>query len=76
MFKPLTVPELAEFLDVSESWVAHRCAGRKIPFTKVGRQIRFTEEHIAQILAAGEEPVLRQENPVVHIRARPRRAAA
>jgi excisionase family DNA binding protein len=53
--QPLTVAELAALLRVSESWIQKRCAARAIPHTRVARQIRFTAEHVAQILAAGEE---------------------
>lgn len=70
MDKPLTVAELAEFLGVSQSWIHHQCAARAIPFSKVARQIRFTQDHVKQILAASEQPVVRAYGAVVPIRSR------
>lgn len=79
MFKPLDVPGLAEFLGISESWIRKQAAARLIPHSRVARQIRFTEEHVQQILAAGEEPIT--VAPVVGMRSRrqarvPRQRAA
>lgn len=74
LVKPLTVAELAEHLGISESWIRHRCAARAIPFTKVARQIRFTQAHVEQIVAAGEQPVVRSVAAVVSIRSRRRSA--
>lgn len=68
--KPLTVAGLAELLDVSESWVQKKCAARAIPFTKIARQIRFTEDHVRQILAAGEQTPITTSVSVVQIRSR------
>lgn len=75
MFKPLDIPELAEFLGISESWIRKQAAARLIPHSRVARQIRFTEEHVQQILAAGEEP-LTVAPSVAGIRSRRRRTAA
>lgn len=66
--KPLTVPELAEHLHLSVSWVQKQCAARTIPHTRVGRQIRFTAEHVEQILAAGEQPVARANVAPIRVR--------
>lgn len=68
--KPLTVAGLAELLDVSVSWVQKQCAARAIPFTKVARQIRFTDDHVRQILAAGEQVPTGAPSRVVPIRTR------
>lgn len=69
--KPLTVTELAEHLGVSEDWVYKAARRREIPFTRVARQLRFTAEHVQQILAAGERQPITA--PVVAFRA-PHRA--
>ena len=50
----LTIPEVAEALQVSESWLEHAVAKRQVPFTKIGRQVRFTAKHIDQMIEAGE----------------------
>lgn len=68
--KPLTVAELAALLGMSESWVEKQCAARAIPFTKVGRQNRFTEAHVAAILAAGEQTPINAPATVLRLRAR------
>lgn len=74
MDKPLDIPGLAEFLGVSESWIYKRAAARLIPHSRVAGQIRFTEEHVQQILASGEQPLTAA--PAVGIRSRRRRLAA
>lgn len=64
MDKPLDIPSLAAYLDVSDDWVKTRVKRREIPFTRLpdgkgdGKLVRFTPAHVAQILAAGEQPAL------------------
>lgn len=70
MDQPLDVAGLAAFLGVSESWVSKQCAARLIPHTRVARQIRFTEEHVRQILADGEQPLASAPAGVIQIRTR------
>ncbi len=53
----LSVPELAEFLGVSPAWVRKQILGRAIPFTKLGRNVRFTPAQVRQILDQGAIPV-------------------
>lgn len=71
--KPLTVPELAAHLGVSEDWVYKAARRREIPFTRVARQLRFTADHVKQILAAGEHQP--RPAPVISL-ARTRRRTA
>jgi excisionase family DNA binding protein len=52
----LTVAETASALNMSEAWVRKGILERRIPYTKLGRSIRFTHEQVAQIIAAGEQP--------------------
>lgn len=33
-------------------------AERKVPHTRIGKHVRFSEDHIAAIIAAGEQPVI------------------
>jgi hypothetical protein len=55
MTQPLwTMQDLAAYLGKSLSWVRGEVAARRIPFTKIGKSPRFTPEHVATILAAGE----------------------
>ena len=50
--------ELARFLGVSVAWVRKGVANRTLPYTNVGRLVRFTPEQVAQILASGDRPAL------------------
>lgn len=66
--QPLTADELAALLRVSVPWIYRECRAGRMPHTRVARQIRFTEDHVRQILAAGEPtPVV---TPITRIRAR------
>lgn len=51
-----TIPEAAERLAVKESWLRDRVTARLVPHARLGRHVRFTDEHLAQIVAAAEEP--------------------
>jgi excisionase family DNA binding protein len=42
------VDELAEYLHVSPYWVRRQVKERRIPFTKVGRHLRFDLDLIAE----------------------------
>jgi excisionase family DNA binding protein len=41
-------------LDISESTLRHLVAARRVPFTKIGRQVKFSEEHLEEIVRIGE----------------------
>lgn len=64
MDRPLNEKELADYLGVSHEWVRLRVKRREIPFTRLpdgkgdGKLVRFTATHVADILAAGEQPAL------------------
>lgn len=50
--------EAADWLGVSWETLRKKVAARQVPFTKVfGTQVRFTQEHLDAIVAAGEQPV-------------------
>lgn len=57
MDKLLDIDGLAEYLGVPRTWVRDQVTARAIPFTRIGRHTRFTQEHIDQIIAAGEQKV-------------------
>lgn len=63
MDKLLDVPGLAELFGKSVAWVYGEVQGRRISHIRVGRQIRFTAEHVAEYLARGECPAI--TTPVV-----------
>ncbi|MFJ2893877.1 helix-turn-helix domain-containing protein [Streptomyces sp. NPDC087218] len=52
----LYVPEeVAAVLGCSAWWVKDRARRRLIPFTRVGRAYRFSDEHLAEIIRMHEE---------------------
>lgn len=53
----MDIDGLAARLGVTRSWVRNAVSARRIPHTRVGRHVRFSEEHFAAIVAAGETPV-------------------
>ena len=69
----LTLPEAAAILKVPESWLRRRVAGRTIPFTRLGRYIRFTRDQLARIVNEAEETPLLVAPHGLSRRARPRR---
>lgn len=58
--------EAGEIIGQSGNWMKTQARAGKIPFTRVGRQMRWTPAHLAAILAAGEQrprPVLAPHPP-------------
>lgn len=57
--KPLLdIAEAADALGVPKSWVRDAVTARRIPHTRIGRHVRFTQEHLDAIVAAGEQPTI------------------
>lgn len=54
----LDIKGMADYLGVPKSWVASKVSAREIPFTFIGKHVRFAPEHIAEIVAAGFQPAL------------------
>jgi hypothetical protein len=44
-----------EFIGQSANWMKTQARAGKIPFTRVGRQMRWTPQQISEILRAGEQ---------------------
>lgn len=58
--------EAGAFLGRSGDWMKRQAREGKIPFTRVGQSMRWTPEHIREILRAGEQrpqPVLVPRTP-------------
>ncbi|MHB2023128.1 MAG: helix-turn-helix domain-containing protein [Mycobacteriales bacterium] len=53
----LTIPQAAAVLNVAENWLRKKVTAAQVPHTRLGRHVRFTEEHLRQIVAAGEQAV-------------------
>lgn len=47
-----SIPEAAEFLGVSESWLRHEVAARRVPHVRIGRRVLFSTANLAQIVEA------------------------
>ena len=50
-----TAEEAALILRVKKSWLERQAAARKIPFTMLGRNYRFTPAHLAAIVRMHEQ---------------------
>ena len=44
-----------EFIGKSANWMKTHARAGKIPFTRIGREMRWTPQHLAEILRAGEQ---------------------
>lgn len=49
----LTVAEVAELLQVKESWLYVACKRGEFPHVKVGRYVRFSEQQVREWVASG-----------------------
>lgn len=47
----ITVDELAAMLRISPSWIYKQVAARKIPYTRLGSNLRFSRANVEQLLA-------------------------
>lgn len=55
MSRVYTAAQVAEQLQVKESWLRARCEGREVPFTMLGGSYRFTPEHVDAIVRQYEQ---------------------
>jgi excisionase family DNA binding protein len=51
----LTFADAAAILNVPESWLRKKAAAREVPFTRLGRHVRFTDDHLRAIVEQGEQ---------------------
>lgn len=83
MSRVYTAAQVAEQLQIKESWLRARCEGREVPFTMLGGSYRFTDAHIEAIVRqyeqtpASRRPVPRAASPkgVTRLEARKPRGA-
>jgi excisionase family DNA binding protein len=55
----MTTREAAAKLSISYEWLKKRAQRREVPCVRLGRQVRFTTENLAEIVKAGtQEPAL------------------
>jgi excisionase family DNA binding protein len=48
-----TIPEAAEALRVPEGWLRKKVTAGSVPHSRLGKHVRFTTEHLRQIVVAG-----------------------
>jgi excisionase family DNA binding protein len=53
----LTIPEAARYLNVPVRWVQDAVAQRRVRCTRIGKHVRFTADHLRELVEAGEQPV-------------------
>ncbi len=52
----LTIHEAAEVLRIPISWLYERTRRNAIPFRRIGKYVRFTQQDLSQIISSSEEP--------------------
>lgn len=58
----MDVPAAAGWLGVSVSWLEKAVANRKVPHTRIGRNVRFSQTHLDEIVRRNEvAPVYREK---------------
>lgn len=50
----LGIPAAAQWLDVSENSLRKLVSAKKVPFTRVGKHVKFSSEHLLAIIRQGE----------------------
>jgi excisionase family DNA binding protein len=53
----LTSEQVAERLQVSPRWVNDQARAGRLPHTRLGRRVRFSETQLRRILADGDQQV-------------------
>lgn len=54
----LTIAEAAAYLNVPKRWVADAVRTHRLRCTRLGKHVRIRVEHLDELIAAGEQPVL------------------
>jgi excisionase family DNA binding protein len=50
----LNIEQAAAYLNVPKTWVRDKVTAGEIPHTRIGKHVRFTEEHLKRIIKQGE----------------------
>lgn len=73
------IEQAAAWLGISKRTLQEYVTARTVPFTWVGRHVRFAQHHLDAIVAAGEQPVIQAPTQIqiaTRRRSGARRAAA
>ncbi|MCW2827164.1 MAG: DNA-binding protein [Marmoricola sp.] len=46
--------EAAAWLNVSRKWLEAKVQREEVPYTRIGRHVRFTQAHLDEIVSRGE----------------------
>jgi len=58
MSEPLkNYAQAAKWLGVPQTWLEAKVQAGEVPHTRLGKHVRFTQEHLDAIVRAGERPV-------------------
>ena len=50
-----TITEVAEVLRIPISWLYERTRRNAIPYRRIGKYVRFTQDDLKQIISSGEQ---------------------
>jgi excisionase family DNA binding protein len=59
-----SITEAAELLNVPRTWLRDKVTAREVPHTRLGRHVRFSEAHLAEIVGAGERRASAASRPI------------
>lgn len=76
MTRLYTIAEAAEALNVPVSWLRSSVTARRVPHTRLGRYVRFTDAHLTAIVADGERGAVDTVRPLPSQTGRLRRRAS
>jgi excisionase family DNA binding protein len=65
----LDIPATAEWLNVPEGWLRKKVASGEVPCTRLGKHVRFSADHLRQIVEDGEQQVWNYQQPTRSLRA-------
>jgi excisionase family DNA binding protein len=71
----LTIAEAAAVLNVPENWLRKKVAAHAVPYTRLGKHVRFTPAHLDQIIESGEQRPIAVVAPGQGLSSRARRAS-
>jgi excisionase family DNA binding protein len=54
----LTIAEAAAELNVPEGWLRKKVTARAVPFTRLGKHVRFTNDDLHAIVVSGQQSPL------------------
>jgi excisionase family DNA binding protein len=60
----LDIPAAAEWLNVPEGWLRKKVTAGEVTCTRLGKHVRFSADHLAAIVADGEQQVWHYERPM------------